>query len=185
MRCGQPMGSCWGTSGWWYWCPATWNRLTTSGDRRQGRAIVRRTRRTTCRCSPSTSTCRVGIILCTRGDWGKCVPCISILLPSRSCPYPPAVLPQAVMEANKEQMACKGGFGRVTCGQYGPSWWLQIMQQSMQTEGGGATQNILTRTTCARSNNVVSHPNASKHIALAAQQSGFASSAMLRTLYQS
>jgi hypothetical protein len=59
------------------------------------------------------------------------------------------------------------------------------MQQSMQTEGGGATQNILTRTTCARSNNVVSHPNASKHIALAAQQSGFASSAMLRTLYQS
>ncbi len=48
-----------------------------------------------------------------------------------------------------------------------------------------ATQNILTRTTRALSNNVVSHPNASKHIALAAQQSEFASSAMLRTLYQS
>jgi hypothetical protein len=60
------------------------------------------------------------------------------------------------------------------------------MQQSMQTEVGGATQNILTRTTRARSNNVVvSHPNASNPIALAAQQSGFASSAMLRTLYQS
>jgi hypothetical protein len=56
----------------------------------------------------------------------------------------------------------------------------------MQTEGGGATQNIITRTTRAScSNNVVSHPNASKPIALAAQQSGFASSAMLRTMYQS
>jgi hypothetical protein len=55
----------------------------------------------------------------------------------------------------------------------------------MQTEGGGATQNILTRTTRAHSNNVVSHPKASKLIALAAQQSGFASSAMLRMLYHS
>ena len=55
----------------------------------------------------------------------------------------------------------------------------------MQTEGGGATQNSLTRTTRACSNNVESHPNASKPIALAAQQSGFAGSAMLRTLYQS
>jgi hypothetical protein len=59
------------------------------------------------------------------------------------------------------------------------------MQRSMQTEGGGATQNILTRTTRARSNNVVSHPNTSKRIAFAAQQSGFASFAMLPTLYQS
>jgi hypothetical protein len=55
----------------------------------------------------------------------------------------------------------------------------------MQTESGGATQNSLTRTTRARSNNVESHPNASKPIALAAQQSGFASSAMLHPLYQS
>jgi hypothetical protein len=35
-------------------------------------------------------------------------------------------------------------------------------------EGGGAMQNSLTRTTHARSNNVVSHPNASKPIVLAA-----------------
>jgi hypothetical protein len=55
------------------------------------------------------------------------------------------------------------------------------MQQSMQTEGGGAMQNSLTRTTRARSNNVVNHPNESKHIALVALESGFASSAMLRT----
>jgi len=64
-------------------------------------------------------------------------------------------------------------------------WWLHLMQRSMSTEGGSATQNSLTRTTRARSKNVVSHPNASKPIALAAQQSGFASSATLRTLYQS
>jgi hypothetical protein len=32
--------------------------------------------------------------------------------------------------------------------------------------GGGATQNILTRTTRARSNNVVSHPNASNLLLL-------------------
>jgi hypothetical protein len=55
----------------------------------------------------------------------------------------------------------------------------------MSMEGGGATQNSLTRTTRARSKIVVSHPNASKPIALAAQQSGFASTAMLRTLYLS
>jgi hypothetical protein len=55
----------------------------------------------------------------------------------------------------------------------------------MHTEGGCATQNNHTRTTRARSNNAVSHPNASKPIALAAQQSGFASSAMLRMLFQS
>jgi hypothetical protein len=55
----------------------------------------------------------------------------------------------------------------------------------MQTEGGCATQNSHTRTFRAHSNNAVSHPKASKPIALAAQQSGFASSAMLRTLYQS
>jgi hypothetical protein len=49
-------------------------------------------------------------------------------------------------------------------------------------EGGSAMQNSLTRTTCAHSNNVVNHPNASKLIALATQASGFASSAMLHTL---
>ena len=59
------------------------------------------------------------------------------------------------------------------------SWWLHLMQRSMQMEGGGATQHSLTRTTRAHSNKVVSHPNASKPIALAARESGFASSAML------
>jgi hypothetical protein len=56
------------------------------------------------------------------------------------------------------------------------------MQQSMLMEGGCATQNSLTRTTHAHSKNVVSRPNASKPIALVPLESGFASSAMLRTL---
>ena len=62
-----------------------------------------------------------GVLVCTCSDQGKCIPCILILLPSQSSPYPPAVLSQASMGVNKEQMACKGGFGWVTCGQYGPS----------------------------------------------------------------
>ena len=62
------------------------------------------------------------------------------------------------------------------------SVWLRLMQQSMSMEGGNAMQNSLTRTTRAHSNTVVSHPNASKPIALAALESGFAGSVMLRTL---
>ena len=63
MRCGQPTGSCCSTLGWYCWCPATtWNCPTNSGDRWQGRTMFLRTRRTTSRRSPSTSTCRCGII---------------------------------------------------------------------------------------------------------------------------
>jgi hypothetical protein len=57
-----------------------------------------------------------------------------------------------------------------------------VHQLCMQMEGGSAMQNSHTRTTHGRSKNVVQNLNALKPIALVPLKSGYASSAMLRTL---